>query len=124
MVIGCLDWIQSIEAMQFRELLEDLSEERLHIPYKELLQKSVDRCASSRGAPRARASTARGPSRPAAKHISLESCLGMSHTRTMSLRIYINHSSKLFSSLRRLSSAVTGALHASLDSHTGRARSL
>ena len=44
-------WMQSIEAMQFRELLEDLSEERLHMPYKELLQKSVDRCASSvRGA--------------------------------------------------------------------------
>ena len=40
-------WTQSIEAMQFRELLEDLSEERLHMPYKELLQKSVDRCALS-----------------------------------------------------------------------------
>ena len=31
--------------MQFRELLADLSEEQFHMPYRELLKKSVDRCA-------------------------------------------------------------------------------
>ncbi|KAK9839321.1 hypothetical protein WJX81_008000 [Elliptochloris bilobata] len=34
--------LQSIDAMHFRELLADLSEEQHHLPYKELLQKSVD----------------------------------------------------------------------------------
>ena len=57
MVSGGVAWTQSIEAMQFRELLEDLSEERLHMPYKELLQKSVDRWAPSYGRLKACAST-------------------------------------------------------------------